>query len=67
MLSAAGYVVVRVTWEHVVRRAGATARRIEAVIRRWSPGVLAGPSITVRRVPGPETNRRREADGRRSA
>jgi very-short-patch-repair endonuclease len=32
VLTAAGYVVVRVTWEHVTRRAGATARRIGAAI-----------------------------------
>ena len=37
VLTDAGYVVVRVTWEHVVRRADATARRLEAVIRRSSP------------------------------
>ena len=67
MLAAAGYVVVRVTWEHVVRRAGATARRIEAVIRRWSPGVLDGPSVSVQMVPASDTKRRRDTDGRRSA
>jgi very-short-patch-repair endonuclease len=32
VLTAAGYVVVRVTWEHITRRAGATARRIGAAI-----------------------------------
>ncbi len=66
-LAAAGYVVVRVTWEHVVRRAGATARRIAAVIRRWSPGVLDGPSVSVQMVPETDTKRRRDSDGRRSA
>jgi very-short-patch-repair endonuclease len=32
VLKAAGYVVVRLTWEHITRRAGATARRIGAAI-----------------------------------
>lgn len=39
-LLAAGYATVRFTWEHVTRRAAATARRIEAVIARWAPEAL---------------------------
>jgi hypothetical protein len=67
VLSAAGYVVVRVTWEHVVRRAGATARRIESVIRRWSPSALDAPASSVRLVSGSDAQRRRDAGDRRSA
>jgi very-short-patch-repair endonuclease len=67
VLSAAGYVVVRVTWEHVVRRAGTTARRIESVIRRWSPSALDAPASSVRLVSGSDAQRRRDAGDRRSA
>jgi very-short-patch-repair endonuclease len=67
VLSAAGYAVVHVTWEHVVRRAGATARRLEAVIRRWSPNTLDGAPSTVRSVAGPHPQHREDDSERRSA
>jgi very-short-patch-repair endonuclease len=41
VLSAAGYVTLRRTWEHIIRQEAATAARIEAVLRRWAPEVLA--------------------------
>ena len=66
-LAAAGYRVVRLTWEHITRRADATAARLEAVIRRWSPDALDGPSIGLDRLPVPVTPRRRDACRRRSA
>jgi very-short-patch-repair endonuclease len=41
VLSAAGYVTLRRTWDHIIRHEAATVARIEAVLRRWAPDVLA--------------------------
>ena len=41
VLSAAGYVVVHVTWRQLERQPSAAARRIADVIRRWAPHLPA--------------------------
>ncbi|MEO6156567.1 MAG: DUF559 domain-containing protein, partial [Ilumatobacteraceae bacterium] len=38
-LLAAGYIVVRVTWNRVVHHSADVARRIRAAVRRWAPEV----------------------------
>ena len=40
-LAAAGYVMVHVTWTQVTKQPARVAKRIEDVIRRWAPEVLA--------------------------
>ncbi len=40
-LTAAGYVIVHVTWVEVTRRPTAVAKRLQAVLRKWAPEVLA--------------------------
>ncbi len=39
-IAAAGYVVVHVTWNTVVRNPGRVAERLTAVVRRWAPDAL---------------------------
>lgn len=39
-LSAAGYTVLRLTWNELTKHPGRAADRIRAVVRRWAPHVL---------------------------
>jgi very-short-patch-repair endonuclease len=39
-LSAAGFIIVHVTWSQVVRHPADVAERIVAVLRRWAPDLL---------------------------
>jgi very-short-patch-repair endonuclease len=47
VLSAAGYVTIRRTWEHIRHEPGRTAQRIEAVLRQWAPEVLIAARAAV--------------------
>jgi very-short-patch-repair endonuclease len=39
-LAAEGYVVVHITYRHIVRHARETAERIRRTLARWAPAVL---------------------------
>jgi very-short-patch-repair endonuclease len=41
LLATAGYVTLRLTYDHVTRRSATTARRIELLLDRWAPGSIA--------------------------
>jgi very-short-patch-repair endonuclease len=47
-LSTAGYVTLRLTYDHITRRAASTARRIELLLDRWAPGSVAAARCAAR-------------------